>query len=87
MTNGLPDVAFAVFVIGAIVVSATLARPMLSRFGLPDVVGYIVDERRRAFGDWAVSPELYVGMVIVTLGTCLASPPVAQYLLLRYPQE
>ena len=42
MNNGLPDVAFAVFVIGAIIVSATLARPVLERFGLPDVVGYVV---------------------------------------------
>ena len=55
--------------------------------GLPDVVGYIVNQRGRAPGDRAVTPELYGGTVIVRLGTCLASPPVVRYLLLRHPQE
>jgi Kef-type K+ transport system membrane component KefB len=50
-------------------------------------IAMIVIERGRALGDWAVTPELYAAMVIVTLGTCLASPPVVRYLLLRHPQE
>ncbi|MDH3703024.1 MAG: cation:proton antiporter [Alphaproteobacteria bacterium] len=50
-------------------------------------IAMIVIERGRALGDWAVTPELYTGMVIVTLGTCLISPPVVRYLLLRFPQR
>ena len=49
-------------------------------------IAMIVIERGRALGDWAVTPELYAGMVFVTLGTCLITPPVVRFLLLRNPQ-
>lgn len=44
-------------------------------------IALIVMERGRALGDWAVPPELYGAMVLVSLGACLLAPPVVRYLL------
>lgn len=46
-------------------------------------IAMIVMDRGRALGDWAVSPEIYGGMVAVALGTCLLTPPIVHYLLRR----
>lgn len=46
-------------------------------------IAMIVMERGRALGDWAVPPELYGAMVLVSLGTCLVTPPVVRHLLRR----
>jgi Kef-type K+ transport system membrane component KefB len=46
-------------------------------------IAMIVMERGQALGDWAVPPELYAGMVLVSLGTCLVTPPAIRYLLAR----
>lgn len=46
-------------------------------------IAMVVMERGRALGDWAVPPELYAGMVVVALGTCLVTPPIVKNLLRR----
>lgn len=46
-------------------------------------IAMIVMERGRALGEWAVSPELYGAMVVVSLGTCLITPPMVRHLIRR----
>lgn len=47
-------------------------------------IAMIVMDRGRGLGDWAVPPELYGAMVLMSLGTCLLTPPVVRYLLQRW---
>lgn len=46
-------------------------------------IAMIVMERGQALGGWAVPAALYGGMVFVSLGTCMLTPPVIRYLLSR----
>jgi hypothetical protein len=44
-------------------------------------------DRGRSLGEWAVTPETFGGMVVVSAVTCLAVPFVLRRLLVRWPQE
>ncbi len=48
-------------------------------------IALIVTQQARYLGDWAVPPELFGGMIVVSLLTCLVTPPVVQLLLRRFP--
>jgi len=45
----------------------------------------VVMQQARYLGDWAVPPELFGGMIVVSLLTCLVIPLVLQVLLRRFP--
>ncbi len=45
----------------------------------------VVVQQARYLGDWAVPPELFGGMVVVSLLACLLNPSVLQVLLRRFP--
>lgn len=47
-------------------------------------VAMIIMQHGRALGDWAVPPELFAAMVLVTLATCLFTPPVVHLLLRKH---
>jgi len=46
----------------------------------------IVMHKAQQLGDWAMSAELYAGMVFVALTTCIGAPLILYRLLLRWPQ-
>lgn len=46
-------------------------------------IAMVVMQQARYLGDWAVPPELFGGMIVVSLLTCLAVPLVLQVLLRR----
>lgn len=46
-------------------------------------VAMIVMQRGHALGGWPVPPALFAGMVLVSLGTCLVTPPAIRYLSAR----
>jgi len=48
-------------------------------------IALVVVQQARYLGDWAYPPELFGGMVIVSLLTCLVIPLVLQFLLRRFP--
>jgi Kef-type K+ transport system membrane component KefB len=50
-------------------------------------IAMIIMEHGRGLGDWAVPEELFGGMVMVTLATCLLTPPVVRRLLARGPRR
>jgi len=50
-------------------------------------IALIIMERGRSLGPDVVSPQLFAGMVAVTVGTCLAAPLLVGPLLRRYPQK
>lgn len=50
-------------------------------------IAMVVMERGRMLGDWAVPDEIYGGMVVVTLATCLLTPLAVTYLLRREKQR
>ncbi len=47
----------------------------------------IIMERGRNLGEWAVPPELFAGMVIVSAVTCILVPLIIDPLLRRYSGE
>ena len=49
-------------------------------------IAMIVMERGRSLGDWAVPPEVYAAMVVVSALTCLGVPYLLGSLLRRWPQ-
>ena len=44
-------------------------------------IAMVIMERGRQLGDWAVSPEIFTSMVIVSAITCIASPMILRSLL------
>ncbi len=44
-------------------------------------IGLIIMQQGLSLGEWAVSPELFLGMIIVSLGTCLLAPLALRSLL------
>ena len=48
-------------------------------------IAMVVVQQARYLGDWAVPPELFGGMIIVTLLTCFVVPLVLQVLLRQSP--
>ena len=50
-------------------------------------IAMVVVQQAKYLGDWAVPPELFGGMVIVTLLTCLVIPLVLQILLRQFPHK
>jgi hypothetical protein len=44
-------------------------------------IAMIIMQKGLGLGDWAVPPGLFGGMVLVSLVTCLAVPPVLQRML------
>lgn len=50
-------------------------------------IAMIIARRGGQLGEWAVPPELYAGMVVVSATTCIAAPWVLSMLLNRWPQE
>jgi Kef-type K+ transport system membrane component KefB len=46
-------------------------------------IAMVIVEEGRKLGDWAVPPDLYGAMAIVTLGTCVLAPLLLQPLLSR----
>ena len=49
-------------------------------------IAMIIVQKGRALGDWAVPPQLFGGMVLVSLVTCTAIPMVLKKLLILWPQ-
>ena len=49
-------------------------------------IAMIVVEQGRRLGDWAVTPELYASVAIISLATCIVPPAVIRWLLRRWPQ-
>ena len=47
----------------------------------------IIIERGRSLGDWAVPPNLFAAMVVISAATCLIAPLVLDYLLQRNKQS
>ncbi len=48
-------------------------------------IAMVVVQQARYLGDWAVPPELFGGMIVVSLLTCLVIPLVLQVLLRQFP--
>ena len=48
-------------------------------------IALVVVQQARYLGDWAVPPELFGGMIVVSLLTCLVIPLILQVLLRRCP--
>ena len=44
-------------------------------------IAMIIMERGRKLGDWAVSPQIFTSMIIVSRITCIVSPLVLRPLL------
>jgi Kef-type K+ transport system membrane component KefB len=49
-------------------------------------IAMIIVQKGRALGDWAVPPQLFGGMVLVSLVTCTVIPMVLKKLLALWPQ-
>ena len=49
-------------------------------------IAMIVMERGHSLGSWAVPPEMYAGMVVVSAVTCFGAPLTLHWLLRRYPR-
>ncbi len=50
-------------------------------------ISMIIMDKGLKAGKWAVAPEVFGAMVIVTAGTCILSPSVVSRLLKRWPQQ
>ena len=48
-------------------------------------IAMFVSQQGLHAGDWALPEEVYSGMVLVSAATCLASPLLVQWLLVRWP--
>ena len=46
-------------------------------------IAMIILQNGRKIGDWAMPPDVFAGMVMVTLATCLAAPIALRYMLAR----
>jgi Kef-type K+ transport system membrane component KefB len=49
-------------------------------------IAMIVMQRGLHEGDWAVSPQIYAAMVMISAATCLFSPIIIRLLLQKWPQ-
>lgn len=50
-------------------------------------IAMVIMERGYRLGDWAVPPEVFGAMAVVSAATCLISPVVLRLLLKRWPQS
>jgi Kef-type K+ transport system membrane component KefB len=50
-------------------------------------ISMIIMDKGLKGGSWAVAPEVFGAMVVVTAGTCILSPSVVSTLLKRWPQQ
>ncbi|MFO8089882.1 MAG: cation:proton antiporter [Desulfatiglandaceae bacterium] len=50
-------------------------------------ISMIIMDKGLKAGNWAMAPEVFGAMVIVTAGTCILSPSVVSTLLKRWPQQ
>lgn len=46
----------------------------------------VIMQRGRDLGDWAISPQLFAGMTLVAIATCIISPILLYPLLKQWPQ-
>jgi len=50
-------------------------------------IAMLIMQQGRKIGDWAVPPQAFSAVVIVSMVTCLISPLALRHLLQRWPQE
>jgi Kef-type K+ transport system membrane component KefB len=50
-------------------------------------IAMVIMERGYKLGDWAVPPEVFGAMAVVSAATCLISPVILRLLLKRWPQH
>jgi Kef-type K+ transport system membrane component KefB len=75
---GLPTMAIAGWGTGIVLGVSMIPRAEIA---------LIVMQRGQTMAGGIVSPELFAGMVTVTIGTCIAAPLAIGPLLRRYPQQ
>jgi Kef-type K+ transport system membrane component KefB len=49
-------------------------------------IAMVIMQRGLNLGEWAVPPDIFAAMVIVSAGTCIISPFLVRYLLGKWPQ-
>lgn len=50
-------------------------------------IAMVIMQEGRKLGDWAVPPDLFTAMALVSLTTCLFAPLIVRAMLARWPQE
>jgi len=49
-------------------------------------IAMVIMQQGRALGDWAVPADVFAGMVVCVLATCIVAPLALRYMLARMPQ-